>query len=77
MGAVHQLRNTVVALAVVVPLGGVGAWAFNPQSGAVLHSVALWRIFGITFEIGLPLLVVLAIVAAVVAMFTTRNSHDR
>lgn len=39
-----------VALLIAIPLGGVGAWAFNPDSGAVLHSEVLWRIFGIMCE---------------------------
>ncbi|MDQ6840942.1 MAG: hypothetical protein M3025_00770 [Actinomycetota bacterium] len=65
----------VLALAVAIPIGGVGAWAFNPDSGAVLHSLALWRIFGIMFELGLPLLLIVLIVAAVCRVL--RGSHSR
>ena len=54
-------RSRSVA-AVVFPLligiGAVGAWAFNPDSGALLHSALLWHIFGGTFEIGILVLII-------------------
>ena len=52
-------RARVVAAAVVVaiPIGLLGAWAFNPNSGAVTHSEFLWRIFGTMSEGGWLLLV--------------------
>ena len=59
---VDRLRLiAAVVLAIAIPLGGVGAWAFNPDSGAVLHSEVLWRIFGLMFEGGLLLVVVLVL----------------
>jgi hypothetical protein len=54
-------RTAVIVLAIAIPLGGVGAWAFNPDSGAVLHSEVLWRIFGIMFEAALFLLAALVV----------------
>jgi hypothetical protein len=58
----YRARLTAaVALSVAIPLGGIGAWAFNPDSGAVLHSEVLWRIFGLMFEVGLFLLVALVV----------------
>lgn len=52
-----------VALIVAIPLGGIGAWAFNPDSGAVLHNEVLWRIFGIMCEGGALLLIGLVVIA--------------
>jgi hypothetical protein len=62
---VSRLQIAIVALAAAIAIGGVGAWAFNPDSGAVLRSLALWRIFGIMFELGLPLLLVVLLVAGI------------
>ena len=64
-----------VVLALAVSLGAAGAWAFNPDSGAALHSEVLWRIFGIMAEGGLfviALLVVLSLVAGVAALVWTQ-----
>jgi hypothetical protein len=72
---VSRFNVAVVALAAAIPVGGIGAWAFNPDSGVVLHSSALWRIFGITFEVGLPLLLVVLIVSALRGVL--RNRHVR
>jgi len=65
---VSRLHLAICVLAVAIPVGGVGAWAFNPDDGAILHSEALWRIFGIMFELGLPLLAVLACLALAAGM---------
>ncbi len=73
---VGRLRCLVVALAVAVPVGLLGASAFNPDSGFVLHNEALWRIFGIMFELGLPLLFIVAILTAVVHMLSRRRSRN-
>jgi len=35
----------------------------------------LWRIFGITFELGLPLLLVLAVLIAIRGLLTARRSR--
>lgn len=56
-----------VALLVAIPIGFVGASAFNPDSGAVLHSEVLWRIFGIMCEGGLLLLMGLVLVGGLLA----------
>jgi hypothetical protein len=70
-------RRQIAALLlpVVVAIGYVGAWAFNPDSGAVLHNVVLWRIFGIVAELGLPLLFVV-IVAAMFGLLRGRFASD-
>lgn len=65
------LASAAAALALAVPLGLAGAWAFNPDSGAVLHSEILWRIFGITAEGGL-LLVYLAVLLGPFALLLRR-----
>jgi hypothetical protein len=51
------MRAIAIALSIAIPLGGLGAWAFNPDSGALLHSEMLWRVFGIVFEGGLFLVI--------------------
>ncbi len=69
----------VGVLFVAIPLGGVGAWAFNPDSGAVHPSEVLWRIFGIMCEGGLfvlmGLIVVLVLFAVVRTMLTVGRSR--
>jgi hypothetical protein len=57
-----------VAFLVAIPLGGLGAWAFNPDSGAVLHNEVLWRIFGIMCEGSALLLTGLVLVAGLTAV---------
>jgi hypothetical protein len=73
---VTRLQIAVIALAAAVLIGAAGASAFNPDSGAVLHSLALWRIFGIMFELGLPLLVLAVIVAAIHAVVGSWRSRN-
>jgi hypothetical protein len=63
----RRVQNAIVALAFAVPIGFLGAWAFNPGSGAVLHSYPLWQIFGGIAEIGMPLLLLLIIFGAVLS----------
>lgn len=60
-----RLKHAIVALAVAVVLGLLGASAFNPQSGFLLDSEVLWRVCGITSEVGLPTLLLLAILATI------------
>ena len=62
----------VLALAV----GLVGATAFNPDSGFVLHSMVLWRIFGLTFEIGTPLLLILSMLTAITSVIKGHHSRS-
>jgi hypothetical protein len=47
-----------IAFPLVIGLGAVGAWAFNPDSGALQHDVLLWHIFGGMFEVGLAVLII-------------------
>ena len=64
-------RRAVIAVqvdAVVVVVGGVGATAFNPDSGKISHSLVLWRIFGIAAELGLLILFLLALVLVALAI---------
>lgn len=78
------MRRAGVFAAVTLPaaivLGGLGASAFNPDSGSVLHNEALWRIFGIMCEGGALLLgiaiIVFALLATLRAMLSvTRSIH--
>jgi hypothetical protein len=70
----RRVRNAIVALAFAVPIGFLGAWAFNPGSGAVMHSYTLWQIFGGIAEIGMPLLLLLITLGAVLSVLQTRRS---
>jgi hypothetical protein len=48
------MRKVLIAIGVtagVAWIGLLGAWAFNPDSGAVAHSELLWRIFGVPGEV--------------------------
>jgi hypothetical protein len=63
----HRARlGAGVALVIAIPLGLLGAWAFNPDTGAVAHSETLWRVFGVMAEGGMFLLVALGVLLAVV-----------
>jgi hypothetical protein len=62
----------VLALAV----GLVGATAFNPDSGFVLHSMVLWRTFGLMVEIGTPLLLILATLTAITSAIKGHRSRS-
>lgn len=64
---VRWIQRAVVALAIAIPVGFAGAWAFNPGSGAVLHSGLLWHIFGGMAELGAPLLLLLLIAGAILS----------
>jgi hypothetical protein len=50
--------------ALALPVGLFGAAAFNPDSGAIVHSTVLWRSFGLMFEVAAPLLLVGAMLIA-------------
>jgi hypothetical protein len=71
-----RLHIAVIALAIAIPICGLGAGAFNPDSGIVIHSLVLYEIFGITFEVGLPLLVVLGIASVVRGVWSGRRSRN-
>lgn len=45
----------LIVAAALVAVGMAGAIAFNPDSGAVWHAEALWRVFGITAYAGFGL----------------------
>jgi len=66
-----RLAQTAGIAAIV---GGLGAWAFNPEDGAIAHSDAAWQVFGIAFEVGLPLCLLAALAAAATSR---RASADR
>ena len=65
-------RGRIVAAAafpLVIVLGAVGAWAFNPDSGAVHHDALLWHIFGSMFELGMFVLIVSVLLFGVFTVF--------
>jgi hypothetical protein len=67
------VRKALLALAITAAtaaVGLVGAWAFNPDSGALLHSELLWRLFGVPAE--LALLATWALVALLVLRLVSR-----
>jgi hypothetical protein len=73
----NRVHVAIVALAVAVPVGAFGAWAFNPDDGWVLHSESLWRVFGIMFEGGAILLLPLVLISAVRDVCTSRHRASR
>lgn len=68
-----------VALPIAIVVGCLGAWAFNPDTGAVLHSEVLWRIFGVMCEgalfVLMGLVVLLAVSTLVQAMLRFARPH--
>jgi hypothetical protein len=58
-----------VAFPLVIGLGAVGAWAFNPDSGSVHHDALLWHIFGSMFEVGMFMLIVSVLLFGVFTVF--------
>ena len=57
-GAAYHPRRVIKKLLMLLGVsistawvGMFGAWAFNPDSGAVTHNEVLWRIFGAPGEI--------------------------
>lgn len=66
MGGMHRaLLGAWIALVVAIPVGLIGAWAFNPDSGSVVHSDTLWHIFGIMAEVAIFLFMALAVLVVV------------
>jgi len=59
-----------------LPVGLLGAAAFNPDSGFVVHSMVLWRIFGLMFEIATPLLLILAMLTAITSAIKSQHSRS-
>ena len=41
------MRRAWLYVAITFVVGFVGAWAFNPDDGAVQHSEPLWTVFGL------------------------------
>ncbi len=66
-------QRLALTAVLALPVGFVGATAFNPDSGFVLHSVVLWRTFGPMVEIGTPLLLLLATLTAITSAITGRS----
>jgi hypothetical protein len=64
----RTLSALFVVLGLAVPAGMAGAWAFNPDSGALLHSEVLWRIFGVMAEGGLFLIALLLVLSLATAL---------
>lgn len=62
------IQRAVIAIALAIPVGFVGAWAFNPGSGAVLHSYLLWHVFGGMAELGVPLLLAVIMAGAILSV---------
>jgi hypothetical protein len=71
-----RLQKAILLVAFAVPLGLVGATAFNPDSGWAVRSALLWHVFGGTFEIGLPLIVLFTLFAAVRIVLVRRGSRS-
>jgi uncharacterized membrane protein YhfC len=70
-----RLERYAAALALAVIVGLVGASAFNPDNGFLIHSESLWRIFGLTFEIGAAILLLAVILAISVGVFRSLRSR--
>ena len=47
--------NGVVVATCLFGFGMAGAWAFNPDDGAIAHVEILWRLFGVGAYLGLLL----------------------
>jgi heme/copper-type cytochrome/quinol oxidase subunit 2 len=68
-------RKLVLGLAVTVTVfvvGLLGAWAFNPNNGALAHNETIWRLFGIPAElawVAIPLLVIVLLAWLVAQLF--------
>ena len=56
--------------ALALPVGLLGASAFNPDNGLILHSMLLWRGFGLIFEVVAPLSLILAMLIALTGAIT-------
>jgi hypothetical protein len=76
---VRRLLIWVGAAASIAWIGVLGAWAFNPDDGAVVHSELLWRVFGVAAELAVfatPLLLIGG-GAVVFARFGARRCRAR
>ncbi|MFL5841496.1 MAG: hypothetical protein ACJ77Z_13690 [Thermoleophilaceae bacterium] len=78
------MRRRPLGIAVAIAfaaiwIGLLGAWAFNPDDGAVAHAEPLWRVFGITAYLGafaIPVLAVTSVFAlGVRAVDACRRRH--
>ena len=74
-------RRAFVAAALIAFVaflaGLAGAWAFNPDDGAVARSEALWRAFGITAYVAWGALVVLFVGWTVAALTAATRRRRR
>ena len=69
-------RALLVAPAVVVT-GLAGAWAFNPDDGAVLRSLPLWRVFGLAAYAGVLGIALIAIGGTVAMAWNVCRARHR
>jgi hypothetical protein len=69
-------QGVALTSVLAMPVGLPGATACNPDSGFILHRMVLWRIFGVTVEIGTPLLLTLAMLTAITSAIKRRHSRS-
>ena len=68
-----RFESAAVLVAFAVPLGLLGATAFNPDSGWAARSALLWHLFGGIVEAAIPLFVLLALFAPAKAVVLRRR----
>jgi hypothetical protein len=73
---VTRVQTATVAVGTTIVVGGIRAWAFNPDSGKGLRSLVLWRIFGIASEVGFVVLALLAVVKLVAVICGGVVDHE-
>jgi len=69
----EQLANCIVIAAATGALGMLGAWAFNPNDGAVTDSEVLWRVFGLAAYASVLVLVVACLLLVVMWALRPRS----
>ena len=75
MDSHDALAKYAVIAAIAGAIGLAGAWAFNPDDGAIAHVDALWTVFGIMVYVGAFLAFALFLGAAVVWTGTKARRH--
>lgn len=70
-------RRFAASLVLAIVLGFLGAWAFNPDSGVLLHDALLWHIFGVMAEFGPAVLLLVVLVATGIAARRGRRITQR
>jgi hypothetical protein len=63
-----KLVGALVVAVATFAVGLLGASAFNPDDGSLLHSELLWRLFGIPSELALVATPALALAVVGVAL---------